>query len=245
MDRNAVYWGVAPYPEGHEGFAPYSEWTQAHARDLGEKDFSAILKEAREWLRAPVLSKSIEGIERDTQLRAALDLSIRTYDDGRYSVGLHPQQYNQLLARLAGKSEEETLITVRGANTHDSVYVAAGEKPMSASVEIRKFASTVATSNPDVAYDLVSLADRLAQDEQQQSQQSQEQKQAGEVPPQFKEHMKEKKEEGQGQQDQGQEQQKQASSYRTLKAAILNTAKANPAIRNALLPVLQTIKQLG
>jgi hypothetical protein len=244
MDRSAVYWGVAPYPEGHEGFAPYPEWTQAHARDLGEKDFSSILKAAREWLRAPVLSKSVEGIERDAQLRAALDLALRTHDEGRYSVGLHPQLYNQLLARLAGKSEKETLMTVRGSNTHDSVYVDAGEKPMSASAEIRKFASNVATSHPDVAYDLVSLADRLAQDEQQSQQQSQEQKQAGEVPPQFKEHMKEKKEEGQDQ-GQGQEQQKQASSYRTLKAAVLNTAKANPAIRNALMPILQTIKQLG
>ena len=116
---------------------------------------------------------------------------------------------------------------------------------MSASFEIRKFASRVATTHPDVAYDLVDLADRVAQEEQQQAQtQEQEQKQAGEVPPQFKEHMKEKKEEGQqGQGQEGQEQQKQAS-YRKLRAAILTTAQANPAVQNALMPVFQAIKQL-
>jgi len=240
MDRQSVYWGVAPYPKGHEGFAPYPEWTQAHARDLGEKDYSSILKAAREWLHAPVLSNAIEGIEKDTQFRAALDLAIRSHEGGRYSVGLHPQIYNQLLARLAGKPENETLMTIRA---HDSVYRSRGEKPMKASIEVRKFASTIADANPDVAYELVGLADRLAEDEQQaqQSQQAQEQKQAGEMPPALKEHMEKKKEEGG--QDQGQEQQKQA--YRLLKAAVLRVAQDNPMIRNPLMPVLQTIKQLG
>ena len=114
---------------------------------------------------------------------------------------------------------------------------------MKASIEVRKFASTIADANPDVAYELVGLADRLAEDEQQaqQSQQAQEQKQAGEMPPALKEHMEKKKEEGG--QDQGQEQQKQA--YRLLKAAVLRVAQDNPMIRNPLMPVLQTIKQLG
>ncbi len=343
-EKLAVYWGVEPYPPGQEGFAPYPKWTQVHARDLDEKDESAILKAAREWLRAPVLSKSIEGIERDTQLRAALDLAIRDHEEGRYSVGLHPQLYNQLLARLAGKSEEETLLTVRNAAVdsdtklkelgwekldgsglakfrqmtkqdwysniyakkygrktvfcrehgyftlyvfeggkeyqesdvgfstldhfarqliqeatspqktaspkHDSVYVRTGEKPMNASVQIRKFASDIATTHPEVAYDLVGLADHVAQDEQQdQAQQSQEQqKQAGQVPPQFLEHMKgkgDKKDDDKDKGEQDKEQQKQAAAYRSLKASVLTAAKANPGIRNALMPVLQTIKQLG
>jgi len=249
-NREAVYWGVDPYPPESEAHGAYPEWSQAHARDLGEKDFSGLLKSAREWLRTPILSKAVEGIEKDTQLRAALDLAIRSHEGGRYSVGLHPQLYNQLLARLAGKSEDETLTTVRAAITRDSVYVVAGDKTMSASAQVRKFATSIAASNPDVAYDLVGLADHLAQEEQQQAKEQQaQQKQGGEVPPQFLEHQKKKEEEkgqdhGQGQQS---EQQKQAGAlaYRTLKASVLNAAKLNPAIRNALHPVLQTIKQLG
>lgn len=110
--RQAVYWGVEPYPKGHEGFEPYTGWMQPQARDLGEQDFSRILTGARTWLKTPVLADDIEGIVRDTQLRAALDLAIRT--EG-YEGCLHPTLYDDLLARLAGVSTDETLLTIRNA----------------------------------------------------------------------------------------------------------------------------------
>jgi hypothetical protein len=251
QNRQAVYWGVAPYPKGHEGFAPYTKWNQVHDRDLGEKDYTKVLKSAREWLKAPVLSKSVEGIERDTQLRAALDLAIQTLEDGRYSAGFDHKTYNSLLARLAGKSEDETLLTVHEAAAHGSVYVATGEEPMSASAVIRKQAAEMAYTNPSAAYDFIVLADKVAQEEQQEkAQQSQEQqKQGGQVPPQFLEHMKgkgdDKKDEKKDDKDQGQEQQKQAASYRALKASIIDFATKNPAMRPHIRPILQTIKNLG
>jgi hypothetical protein len=61
-----------------------------------------------------MLSAPFEGIVRDTQLRAALDLAIRTEN---YDAALHPTQYNNLLARLAGVSEDETLLTVTASKT--------------------------------------------------------------------------------------------------------------------------------
>jgi hypothetical protein len=243
--RTSVYWGVEPYPAGKiPGL--YPRWEQAHARDLNEADFQGILTAAEQWLKSSVLSTSIEGIVPDTQFRAALDLAIRDHADGKYSVGLHPTLYNRLLARLAGQPETETLLTVREASSGSLYAQATGEeRPMSASARIRKYASTIAESNPGIAFDLTNLAFKLAEEEQEEQTQGQQQvqaaaKRAGEVPEAFKEHMKEKKEEGQGQE----EQQKQAS-YKTLKAAVIKAAQSNPNQRAAFMPVLQTIKQLG
>jgi len=104
MKRNAVYWGVAP-GKVH----PYPGWEQPSARDLTEQDFTRLLKVAREWLKTPVLSTNIEGIVRDTQIRAALDLALRSEN---YDHAIHPTLYNNLLSRLAAKPQDETLLTV-------------------------------------------------------------------------------------------------------------------------------------
>jgi len=102
-NRKAVYWGIDP----NLSRKPYEPSSQLLARDLGEVEFSRILKAAKEWLKAPVLAS--EGGVRDTQLRAALDLAIRK--EGCESI-LHPTLYNMLLARLAGVPEDQTLLTV-------------------------------------------------------------------------------------------------------------------------------------
>jgi hypothetical protein len=104
---------------------------------------------------------------------------------------------------------------------------------MNAASKIRKMAADIANQHPDLAFDLTNLAFEV---------------QAGEMPPALKEHLEEKKKEeaggDQGQQDQGQ--QKQASSnYTALRTAIIRTAAQNPAVRPALIPVLQMIKQQG
>lgn len=251
--KKAVYWGVEPYPKGHEGFAPYTKWTQVHQRDLTSTDYNAILTAARGWLRAPVLSQNIDGIVKDTQLRAALDLALRTHEDGRYSAGVHPQEYNKLLARLAGESQTETLLTVQAAvriacgcapqNANDSVYAPPGgeEPPMKASATIRAFAARAASTNPTLAYELVELAGKVAEQEQQDA--VQDQKQSGQVPPQFLEHMKKKEDGGEEKKDEAEGQQKQA--YAALKSVVIKMAHANPHLREAYLPILQTIKQLG
>ena len=113
---------------------------------------------------------------------------------------------------------------------------------MRASAEIRKFASTIAESNPGIAFDLANLAFKLAEDEQAQGQgQEQGQKQAGQVPEQLKEHLFKKKDEDDKDQDEGQKQ----ASYRSLKAAVIKAAQQFPQARPAFLPVLQMIKKLG
>lgn len=114
QNRQAVYWGVDPYPQGGES---YVDWMQPHARDLGSEDFTRLLKAARDWLRQSVLATKIDGIVRDTQLRAALDLAIRT--EG-YESFLHPTLYNNLLARLAGEPTDETLLTVKATAANQS-----------------------------------------------------------------------------------------------------------------------------
>jgi hypothetical protein len=112
--RTALYHGVQPYPKGHEGFAPYPEWNQAHQRDLGASDFSAILASAKDWLKSPVLSKSIEGMVPDTRFRAALDLAIAA-SEGKYNRAISIPLYNMMLAKLMGQSPGETLMTVHTA----------------------------------------------------------------------------------------------------------------------------------
>lgn len=258
--RTSVYWGVEPYPKGHEGVeTPYPGWQQAHARDLGESDYSAILKSARDWLQQPMLKDKTEGMIPDIRVRAALDLALRTTGDGKYSVGLHPEVYNTLLARLAGVSGAGTLLTIREASV-ESVYHPRRERTtMRASARIRQYATKFANDNPEVAFDLLDLAGKVAEDEkaqdQGQAQQKQgqdqgqeakdqgqaQQKQGGEMPPALKEHMEKKKEEGGD--DQGQGQQKQA--YAQLKAACMKAAKDHPNQRAAFMPILRAIKQLG
>jgi len=263
-NRTSVYWGVEPYPKGHEGFeTPYPEWQQAQARDLGEADFNGLLKSARQWLQEPMLAAKTEGLLPDIRFRAALDLAFQTTGDGKYSVGVHPATYNMLLARLAGKPEEGTLLTIREASD-ESVYHPRRERTiMRASTRIRQYASKFATTQPEVAFDLLDLAGKVAEDEQKEAegQQAQDgqQKQGGEMPPALKKHMEEKggdkkedegqdqgqqkqgQDQGEGQQDQGQ--QKQA--YAKLKAATIRLASENPALRQALLPALKLIRQLG
>lgn len=95
-NRTALYHGVEPSPQ-----TPYSEWQQAHQRDLAPEDSALILSAARSWLRSPVLSASIEGMVPDTRFRAALDLAIRESGDGKYSGAITANLYNQLLASLA------------------------------------------------------------------------------------------------------------------------------------------------
>ena len=106
MKRESVYWGVKPKK------VEYSDWSQVQARDLEEKDVNKILASAREWLKSPVLSENIDGIVKDTQVRAALDLALRA--DG-YDHAIHPTVYNNLLSRLGKKSQDETLLTIRTA----------------------------------------------------------------------------------------------------------------------------------
>jgi len=106
--KTAVYNGVAPYPDNE----PYTPWTQAQQRDITAEDLNTIIKEARVWLNSPVLSRNVEGAPRDMQLRAALDLAIRTTKDGYYSVGFPPPVYEDLLRRLAGVGNTGTLLTV-------------------------------------------------------------------------------------------------------------------------------------
>ena len=113
MNRFALYHGVDPYAHGVEA---YPKWSQTHQRDLGDSDWRSILASARDWLKQPVLAKNVEGIERDTQLRAALDLAIRTLDGGKYDAQIQPTVYNMLLAKLAGEPTNETLLTIREAS---------------------------------------------------------------------------------------------------------------------------------
>lgn len=109
-DRSAVYHGIEPEAPG-----AYPGWGQAHQRDLGEADYTQILASAQKWLKATVISRPAEGMVRDQQLRAALDLALQT---SRYDNAINPVVYNMLLARLAGVPEPgfgQTLQTIRGS----------------------------------------------------------------------------------------------------------------------------------
>jgi hypothetical protein len=138
--RTAVYWGVDPYPKGQEGFEPYKDWTQLQARDFSDADAKAILAGAREWLKQPVLGREIEGLYPDTQYRAALDLAIRDVDGGKYSVGLHPTVYNELLGKLSGQGGPYELLsgTAKDASTKTAGWSYAVEKMSFLFVEGRK-----------------------------------------------------------------------------------------------------------
>jgi hypothetical protein len=225
--RQAVYWGVAPYPKGNEGFAPYPDWQQAHARDLGDADYNGILTAAREWMKTPVLATAVDGIVRDTQLRAALDLALRVHHEGKYAVGLHPTVYNDLLGRLGGVSGGSgSLLTIREASSKSTYGVAPGEVcTMKPSAQLTAIAARLAATNPEVAFDLVELSTKLA----------------GEVPPQFLEHMKGKDDKKDDKKD-DEEGQKKEASYQSLRALVIRTAAQHPEAREAFLPVLQALK---
>ena len=229
-DRTGVYCGVDPASKQDVGHPrqPHRPWNQAHARDLTDEDYKAILASAREWMKIPVLARILNegtsegnhlGAVRDIQFRAALDLAIRDLAGGKYAVGLHPTVYNELLAKLGGESDKETLLTMRQAN--ESLYMhAPGEDPsMNAAAEIRKFAAEIAAQNPGLAFDLTNLAFRVAQQEAQG--------------------------EGQGQEQQQEQQQKDAAAnkYAALRGAVIRVAHENPAVRPALVPVLRLLKQ--
>jgi hypothetical protein len=115
--RTSMYHGIEPYPEGHEGFAPYVGWEQVAVRDLTSKDWGLLLSSAKEWLKSSVLSKSIEGMVPDARFRAALDLAIRSAEDGRYGAVVDPTLYNLLLAKLAMETQTNPLLTIRESST--------------------------------------------------------------------------------------------------------------------------------
>jgi hypothetical protein len=228
--RTGVYWGVDPAYKQDIGHPrqPHRPWNQAHARDLTDEDYKAILASAREWMKVPVLARVLDegttegghlGAVRDIQLRAALDLAIRDLDGGKYAVGLHPTVYNELLAKLGGESDKETLLTMRQAS--ESLYTNPSSKEdrsMNAAAEIRKFAAEIAATHPGLAFDLTNLAFRVAQDQAEGQ--------------------------GQGQAQEPEQQQKDAANkYAALRGAVIRVAHENPAVRPALVPVLQMLKQ--
>ena len=250
MDRAAarrrlgVYWGVAPTKT-----PPYPEWSQAHQRDLGKGDYDGLLTAARVWLKTPVLAREMDGVVRDTQLRAALDLAIRDHEGGRYSAGLHPAVYNLLLAKLAGESPTETLLTVRTAGK--SVYAATGERiTMKPSALIRAYASKIASTNPEIAFDLANLSIKVAEEEKESEQDKPEAQQKQAEQQEKKDKDEDKKEEGKpfpgaAKPFEKKEDAQQKQAYQSLRSACIRTAASNPQARAALTPVLQLIKQLG
>lgn len=120
LPRTSMYHGIEPYPKGHEGFSPYVEWEQGSVRDLTPKDYELLLSSAREWLKSSVLSKAIDGMVPDARFRAALDLAIRSAEDGRYGAVVDANLYNLLLAKLSGESQTNPLLTIRESSTRTS-----------------------------------------------------------------------------------------------------------------------------
>ena len=140
---------------------------------------------------------------------------------------------------------------------------------MLASARIRQYASKFASTQPEVAFDLLDLASKVAEDEQGQKDQGQKDqgqakqaqddqgqkdqgakdqgqaKQGGELPPALKEHLEKKKEEAGGDDKKDEQGQGQKQAYAQLKAATIRVANENPGVRSTLLPVLKLIKQLG
>ncbi len=251
--REAVYWGVEPYPEGEEGFAEYNEWEQAHARDLDDKAEKAILDAAKGWLGEPILDLATmgEGVP-DARFRAALDFAIQATEGGKYAVGLHPAKYNELLARLAGKPTGETLLTVREASVQAvSLYNPRSMRThaMTASTEIRKYAAKLASANPSIAFDLMGLADKVAQQEKESDEQgggqTKQQKQAQQQADDSQQQGGKQQKQAQQQDDAEQAPAQQKQAYTALRSAVIRTASANPVARQALGPVLRLIQQIG
>lgn len=143
--RTAVYHGVDPEESRPTA---YPQWNQAQQGKLGEADYQVLLDSAKEWMKTPVLSESIEGVLRDTQLRAALDNAIHT---SKYNRTVDPDTYNMLLARLGG---------VPAPGPGEAFGTIPGEvSPMkTASRQIRKMAEGLAKDSPKVAFELMTLA---------------------------------------------------------------------------------------
>jgi hypothetical protein len=243
LSRQAVYHGIDP---SSTAFNVYRKWSQPHQRDAGESDYQTILAQAKDWLKAPVLSMAYAGTFRDTQLRAALDLAIQTTN-----YKLDPNTYNALLSRLGGKQASKS-----------SYESASGEvKTMSTSAKLRKLAAKASIENPKFAFDLMKIAEE-ADDEEKQDKDQQKQA-ANNHPPgctcPICQNMKgkgdgdkkddDKKEAAQQQKKQDEpkddDAQKQASKYASLRSAVIRTAASDDAAKRTLLPVLQVIKQLG
>ena len=155
-----VYCGINPQKNDP---GPYVGWSQPD-HELGEAAISNILASAKDWLKQPVLARPVGDATRDQQMRAALDLALKTTGYDRH---LDIQNYEVLLARLAGRPEPgigETLTRLAAPRDQTSPCApTTKEVPrMSASHEIRKMAAKMAGSNSDLAFDLSSLADRVA-----------------------------------------------------------------------------------
>jgi len=165
-NRHAVYWGVEPAP-----VEPYPGWSQPKDQDLTDREFNQLLAAARDWLKTPVLTVNIEGVVRDTQLRAALDLAIRAL---KYDRIIHPTAYNSLLARLAGEEDpqDETLLTTaKTARNEMSEKVEFDTKTADRILaRLDRIASTVQEGHEkwgmdfDHAKELVNEIDRVADD---------------------------------------------------------------------------------
>lgn len=153
-DKTGVYHGVDPVTE-YPG--AYPAWSQGHQRDFGPADSEAILGKARGWLKTPVLSENVEGIVRDQQFRAALDLAIR---ESPFDGQVNPTLYNEMLAKLAGLPKPgvgQTLLA-----TGDSSFGPDKKgTPMKLSQELRTLAAKVASTNIVAATEMLAIAEKI------------------------------------------------------------------------------------
>lgn len=238
--KTAVYWGVDPV-KGYESVGEYPKWEQDGKHDLTDGE---IIKAAKEWLSVPVLRKPFEDVTASLQVKTALDLALR-------GNKVSSQAYSRLLVRL---SHEMRIACEGGCNccggtSNESVQASTGDyRPMKASVRIRQFASRCANENPTLAYDLIELAESVDADMVTAAPAepvASAPVQAGEVPPQFLENMKKKEDGAEDKKDEGQAKEASTSAYASLKSTVIKMASANPHLREAYLPILKAIKQLG
>jgi hypothetical protein len=172
---------------------------------------------------------------------------------------VHPRIYNHLLAKLAGTSDaQDTLLTVREASD-GSVYArtrestATGETTsMKPSAEIRAYAARIASTHPEIAFDLTNLSTKVAEEEKKKEEDKPKDKEEdkgkpfpGAAAPFGKKEAAEcdKEKEAEGQDEPKEQQTKQA--YAALRASVIHTAALNPQLRAALTPALRLIKQNG
>lgn len=338
--KTGVYHGIDPYAYGPAG---YPGWLQPHQRDFGTSDYDEILKSAKQWLSSPLLSVAVDGMPKDAQFRAALDLAIY---GGPYNGAVTANTYNELLAKLAGVSAPgfgETLTTLKSASyetarmdlliyggvfddaarealqkasfafndtsgvehqdgraailsvkagrlpqpqeglvpetlvlvdfpggaqeaafkavqaallplrlrvssaytgyepkprklTADDTFTfsptpndsSGGRKPMKASHEVRKLAAEAASKNPKLAFDMLALADRLAEEEKKG------------LPPWLKDKVEDKADK------KDEEEKKEAGKYASLRSLVIKQASTvDPTSRAPWLPILQALKDLG
>jgi len=202
-ERTSNYRGVAPLPR-----TPYPPWLPVD--HVTEGDATRLLADARKRL-----DLSVPGRVPDSAYREALDLAVYTLDNGAFSRGLHPTVYNALLAKLSGQpvAPTDTLLTVQKKAMLTQKLAS----------DLRALATKVAEEAPQAAFEIVELAEKVAQDQGEQDQ-APEQKQAQD------------QEQGQGQQ------QKQA--YLTLRSLVIKTAHASQD-KAPFLPILRHLKAQG